>query len=191
MVLVFVRHGPAGGADAARWPDDRDRPLTPKGIARTRRALKGLARLVPHADRIWTSPLVRARETAELAHRAWTAPPSVETVDELAPGGRALPLLREWIRRAPEETLLVVGHEPDLSALAATLAGLRAGGIELKKAGACGLTIEPGMGPGAATLAFLLPPRALRAMAQSRKHGHSGKSEPRPGGKSAARKVGA
>jgi phosphohistidine phosphatase len=188
MVLVFVRHGPAGGADAARWPDDRDRPLTPKGIARTRRALKGLTRLVRHADRIWTSPLARARETAELARRAWSASPPVETLDELAPGGHALPLLREWIRRAHDETLVVLGHEPDLSSLAAALTGLKTGGLELKKAGAIGLAIEPGAGPGAATLTFLLPPRALRALARKgvgeRDHG-----APRGEGKSAARKV--
>jgi len=169
MILIFVRHGPAGSADGARWPDDRARPLTPRGMERTRLALKGLVRLVPQIDRVWTSPLVRARETADLLRRAAKTPPPVEVVDELAPDGRALPLLREWARRAKDETLVVVGHEPDLSSLAGALSGLRAGGLALKKAGAVGLTIEPGAGPGGASLAFFLPPRALRAMAPGKR----------------------
>jgi phosphohistidine phosphatase len=172
MVLVFVRHGPAGSADAARWPDDRARPLTPRGADRTRLALKGLVRLVPTIDRVWTSPLVRARETADLLRRVAPTPPPVEVVEELAPAGRALPLLREWMRRAKDETLVVVGHEPDLSSLAAALSGLRAGGLALKKAGVVALTLEPGAGPASAGLAFFVPPRALRAMARGKKPSH-------------------
>src|SRR5439155_12734802 len=111
----------------------------------------------------------RARETADLLRRVATAPPPVEVVEELAPSGRALPLLRECVRRARNETLLVVGHEPDLSTLAAALTGLRGASLELKKAGALGLEFEPGAGPAGGSLAFLLPPRALRAMAGRRK----------------------
>src|SRR5690348_14291371 len=53
MLLVFLRHGPAGHADSSRWPDDRERPLTTKGIERTRRAAKGLTRLTGRIDRVW------------------------------------------------------------------------------------------------------------------------------------------
>jgi len=169
MVLIFVRHGPAGSADGARWPDDRARPLSPRGNERTRLALKGLVRLVPRIDRVWTSPLVRAKETADILRRVASAPVPVEVVEELAPAGRALPLLREWVRRARDETLVVVGHEPDLSSFAAALSGLRASSLALKKPGVVGLSIEPGAGPGGASLAFFLPPRALRAMAHGKK----------------------
>src|SRR5262249_30158931 len=144
MLLVFLRHGPAGHADDSRWPDDRDRPLTPRGIERTRRSAKGLAGYVGRIDRIWTSPLARAQATAELLARASAPSPPFDVGEELAPGGRALSLVREWVRRAQGETLVVVGHEPDLSGLAAALAGLKPGALSLKKAGAVAIGIEPG-----------------------------------------------
>jgi phosphohistidine phosphatase len=169
MLLVFLRHGPAGHADSSRWPDDRERPLTTKGIERTRRAAKGLTRLTGRVDRVWTSPLARAQATAELLRRACAEPPPLDVVEELAPGGRALPLVREWVRRAQGETLVVVGHDPHLSDLAAGLSGLKTGGLALKKAGALAIEVEAGAPPSSGRLVWLLPPRALRALTRGRK----------------------
>jgi phosphohistidine phosphatase len=169
MLLVFLRHGPAGHADASRWPDDRERPLTTRGSDRTRVAAKGLARLVGPIDRVWTSPLARAHATADLLVKATAPPPAIDLVEELAPGGRALPLVREWVRRAQGETLVLVGHEPALSDLAATVSGLKTGGLALKKAGALAITIDAGAPATSGQLLWLLPPRVLRALPRGRK----------------------
>jgi phosphohistidine phosphatase len=169
MLLVFLRHGPAGHADVSHWPDDRDRPLTPKGIERTRRAVKGLVRLTGRVDRVWTSPLARAHATAELVRKTCATAPPLDVVEELVPGGRALPLVREWVRRAQGETLVVVGHDPDLSDLAAALSGIKTGGLALKKAGALAIEIEAGAPPSSGRLVWLMPPRALRALTRGRK----------------------
>ena len=69
--VVLFRHGPAGKRDAARWPDDQLRPLTPKGELRTRDAGAGLANLTGGVRAIWTSPLVRAARSAALLHDAY------------------------------------------------------------------------------------------------------------------------
>ena len=169
MLLVFLRHGPAGHADASRWPDDRDRPLTTRGIERTRRAVRGLAGLLGRVDRVWSSPLARACATAELLRHAWAEAPALDVVEELAPGGRALPLVREWVRRAKGETLVLVGHEPDLSALAASLCGVEAHALGLKKTGALAVEFEPGASPTGGHLAWLVPPRVLRSLPRGRK----------------------
>jgi len=169
MLLVFLRHGPAGHADASRWPDDRDRPLTSRGTARTRRAAKGLSALLGKVDRVWTSPLVRAHATANLLVEACGGETPLDVVEELAPGGRALPLLREWVRRAQGGTLVVVGHEPDLSDLAAALSGLKTGGLTLKKSGAAAVEFAAGASASAGQLLWLLPPRILRTLPRRRK----------------------
>ena len=57
MRILLFRHGPAGERDPEQWPDDRLRPLTPKGIERTRRAARGLLRLEGRPRVVLTSPL--------------------------------------------------------------------------------------------------------------------------------------
>jgi len=118
---------------------------------------------------VWSSPLARAHATADLLVKACTEPPPLDVVEELAPGGRALPLVREWVRRTPSGTLVLVGHEPDLSDLAAAVSGLKTGGLALKKAGAAAIEIAPGAPASSGRLLWLLPPRVLRALRRGRK----------------------
>ncbi|MDE2038957.1 MAG: histidine phosphatase family protein [Elusimicrobia bacterium] len=71
MELLLMRHGPAG--DSRRWlargRADAERPLTETGRRKTRRAAEGLARLLPRLDLIASSPLLRARQTADALAR--------------------------------------------------------------------------------------------------------------------------
>jgi phosphohistidine phosphatase len=112
--LVIVRH-----AEAASGEPDELRPLTAAGRDTARVLGKRLADegLVP--DAVLTSPLLRARETAqELAGRAGLNP---EPDERLAPGATAIA-----VRAAAEErgqTVIVVGHQPDCSRIAAALGG--------------------------------------------------------------------
>ena len=112
--LVIVRH-----AEAASGEPDELRPLTPAGREAARALGQRLADEGLEPDAVLTSPLLRARETAaELARPAGLEP---EPDERLAPGATA-----EGVRAAAEErgeTVIVVGHQPDCSRIAAALVG--------------------------------------------------------------------
>src|SRR5690349_16168557 len=76
MDLYLVRHAIAFDADPTKWPEDRDRPLTPQGEKKFARAARGLGRLVDSVDLVLSSPFNRAWRTAELLHEEadWPAP---------------------------------------------------------------------------------------------------------------------
>jgi phosphohistidine phosphatase len=112
--LVIVRH-----AEAASGEPDELRPLTSEGREAARALGQRLASEGVRPDAVLTSPLLRARETAqELARPAGL---EAEPDERLAPGATA-----EAVRAAVEErgeTVIVVGHQPDCSRIAAALAG--------------------------------------------------------------------
>jgi phosphohistidine phosphatase len=94
-----------------------------------------LAELDLRADRLVTSPLVRARQTAALAVEAGLAA-SLEEHTALEPGGAGLAGLHAHLAGLPAEgRLMLVGHEPDLGDLAVRLIGAAPGSLMLKKAG--------------------------------------------------------
>ncbi len=139
--LLLLRHGIA--ADPAPGQADAERPLTEAGRRRTSAVLQRLVQLDWGCDRLLSSPLLRAQQTAELALAAGLAP-QLELAQALAPGGEAPALLRtlqghgvSWRR------LALVGHEPDLSTLAAGLIGASPGSLQLKKAGVALLEWSP------------------------------------------------
>jgi phosphohistidine phosphatase len=118
---------------------------------------RGLRRLGVRPDVLLSSPLVRARQTAEIVRQALGL--DSRLVDALAPGcdmTRLRDLLGEY-RSA--ERIMVVGHEPDFSGLIGALTG--GGRILLKKGGLARVDLET-VGDGAGTLVWLLPPLALR-----------------------------
>lgn len=153
--LLLLRHGIAeeGRPDLA----DGERALTRRGIARTRALLERLVALDLGCHRLLTSPLRRARQTAELAVQAGLAP-ALELAAGLAPGGDAWPLT---LQPGSLERLALVGHEPDLSHLAARLIGAPAGALSLKKAGVALLHCDAPLACGGWRLRLLLAPAAL------------------------------
>ncbi len=149
--LLLLRHGIA----EERSPDriDAERELTAAGRARTRAVLERAAWLGLRADRLLSSPLARARQTAEIARDAGLGP-ALELAQALEPGGDPLPLLPAWRTQAEGGTaapcrLMLVGHEPDLGLLAARLLGAPPGAIALRKAGLALLSL-PVLPAGAA-----------------------------------------
>ena len=115
MELLIVRHAIAFERNARRWPDDRDRPLNPRGLGRARQAAQGLACLVKPPARVLASPLVRTSQTAELLTRfaRW---PGAARCPQLEPGAAPEALLA--LLPAAGRVALI-GHEPDLSRLLA------------------------------------------------------------------------
>jgi phosphohistidine phosphatase len=162
--LILVRHAIAFERDRQRWPDDRLRPLSPAGRKRFRKAAQGLGRWLPEIDRVFTSPLVRARETATLLteHAGW---PTAVDCPPLAPGSDPEAVFK-FLRKQRGTRMALVGHEPHLSTLiAACLRGsASARAFEMKKGGVACICFEGRAGAGAGMLTVFAPPRVLRAM---------------------------
>ncbi len=152
MRIWLLRHAIAEERSLEHPEMDEFRRLTVEGRKKLRRLLKVLTARLPRPERVLSSPYVRAAQTAEIAAKAWGL--ACEQLDCLAPGEDAFDWLLEQGTAGP---LVLVGHEPDLSWLAARLLGLEAPCFRLKKAGLCGLLGAPGQ----ASLEFLLTPRSL------------------------------
>jgi len=164
MNLYLLRHGIAAERGAGHYASDADRPLTPKGRRKLRRAAAAMRAMDLSFDAILSSPLVRARQTAELIVEALHCRHRLELTELLAPGASAAGLVRRLKQLKPQSALLV-GHEPDLSALASRL--LTGGGglaITFKKGGLCRLSTERLRAGRCASLDWLLTPAQLELM---------------------------
>jgi phosphohistidine phosphatase len=163
MELLIVRHAIAFEADGRRWPDDRERPLSPRGIARARKAAAGIKQLAGAPKRVLVSPLLRTRQTAAILTEVagW---PHATLCSELAPGGSPEALLA-LLRRMRESRIALVGHEPAVSRLlAVSLPGTAAApGLMFRKMGAALVVFHGAARAGGGRLAWLVPPKVLRA----------------------------
>ncbi len=123
LKIHLMRHGMAARSGAGSWRSDEERPLSEEGALETRRAAKGLATAGIAFDRIFSSPLVRARETARLVSEAQREPAVVDVIDELAPGVVIEELFSRLGGLPGDSGVLLVGHEPDMGLLSAHLLG--------------------------------------------------------------------
>jgi len=121
MKLYLLRHATAAEAAAS----DAERPLTKEGLAEARCAGAALRALGVRLDRVLTSPLRRARETADLAAQAAGFAGEVVELAELENDAATADLLRALKPHREADALLLVGHMPSL---AEHLAGLIAAG---------------------------------------------------------------
>lgn len=162
MNLLIFRHGIA--EDIGPDGSDESRRLTEEGIAKTRKGAEGLARIAPHPDAMLTSPLIRAKQTADILGEVLQCQPRV--MQSLA-YGPASAIARD-LRRRRDATVLIVGHEPTLSYLIELLlTGQEPTGImQMKKAAcACIETPLPETGvTGGSKLLWLASPKMLRGL---------------------------
>lgn len=159
--VCLVRHGPAGQR-GPRWPDDSLRPLTPRGKGKMRAAARGLRALF-EPEVIYTSPLRRARQTAQIIAKAMGGV-EVRVTERLATGDE-LELLRE-LEWSGAKRILAVGHEPSISD---TLSFALTGGTgtaltPFRKGAAALITADEPLENGRAALSWFLQPAALRAI---------------------------
>ncbi len=155
--IVLLRHGIAED----RTPDkaDEERKLTDSGNQRMKQIARTLARIFPEAEALYSSPLVRAVETAEAVAKAYSGELKIETTDLLKPGSSARDF-RKLLAEAKVQFAIFAGHEPNLTQIMLDLTSTRTDSeIELKKGGCYGLRVED----NAAHLEWMLPPRVLRA----------------------------
>ena len=158
--LYLIRHAVAEERSDA-WPDDDQRPLTGHGATRMRQAARGLVRLGVTFDVVLASPLVRARQTAEIVAGAFDSRPLLVTVESLQPGGSFQALFNDLAPYSPRTRIALVGHEPGLGELASRLLGSRQP-LQFKKGAVCRIDVEalPPAGPG--VLRWFLTTKILR-----------------------------
>lgn len=159
MRLYLIRHGIA--VEREDCATDEERPLTENGRKKTRSVAERLLACDLRLELVLTSPLVRARQTAEILQAVGLAG-QVQEFADLAPGGRLQAWL-DWRDRHPLDSLAVVGHQPDLGLWAEHLVWGRAEEkLAVKKAGIIGVELpESGSPLGHSELFLLTAPRWL------------------------------
>lgn len=159
--ICFFRHGIALDREDPSVTSDPERPLTEEGIRKTRSAAEGLMRLDMRFDRILTSSWLRATQTAAILSEVLLLSPAQE-LPELA-GDRTPSDLLEALARDHGKRNLLVGHEPLLSATAVQILGGE-WALDLKKSGACAISVDALPPRKPATLLWHLTSRQLRWM---------------------------
>lgn len=160
MWLFFLRHGVA--EEGGLHIPDESRRLTEEGRAEMQRVAAGMARLDLRLDCILSSPLIRAEETARIVAEVLDLQDKLELRNALA-GGFCLGRLQGMLAPTPNaKRVLLVGHEPTLSATIGELIG--GGHVHMRKAALAGVKTRL-LEPGAGTLEFLLTPDILSALA--------------------------
>lgn|SRR5262245_5715788 len=162
MEIYIVRHAIAA-ARGPEWPDDAERPLVERGIARFKEAVDGLVWLDVTIDEIFTSPFLRAKQTAELLSAGLPARPPVRLLDALTPGHSPQEVVRHLAHDARKRRVALVGHEPGLGELVGYLLGMKSS-VPLKKGGVCCIDAESLSSSRPGVLNWLLTPKALRKL---------------------------
>jgi phosphohistidine phosphatase len=166
MNLYILRHGIAVQHGDPGYPNDADRPLTPKGERKVQAIAEAMDALDLSFDLILTSPYPRARQTAEIVAGVLKAGEKLQVSDDLTPGGSTEQLIQciNTHETQPEDVLLV-GHEPYLSELISLLvAGDTSFPVVLKKGGFARLIADSLKHGSCATLAWLLTPKQMSLM---------------------------
>ena len=160
--LYIIRHGIAEER-GDKWPDDSRRPLTEEGMSRLKKSARGLIQIGVEFDVVLTSPLVRARQTADIVAAAFNSRPLIAVLESLSPGISPQTVLSDLEAHAKRARIALVGHEPGLGELAAKLISARRP-FEFKKGAICRIDVKtlPPAGPGA--LRWFAPPKMLRAL---------------------------
>lgn len=164
MEIYLLRHGIAVERAEHGGPDE-ERALTAEGRRKLNRVAKAMQAMRLSFDLIFSSPLVRALQTAEIVAEALRLKKRSQVTDFLTP---STPTEKQiaWLKglRPPSVRVLLVGHEPNFSELTSHLvAGHRRMTINFKKAGLCKVTADP-VGAGRATLEWLLTPKQMERM---------------------------
>ncbi|MBC7980614.1 MAG: histidine phosphatase family protein [Armatimonadetes bacterium] len=160
MILLLLRHGKAED-HVSSVQNDFLRPLTDKGLEQARQAARilGAADLLP--DLVLSSPLVRARQTADAFTLAAKIPgPVIQAW--LASGMDPQTALSELAAFPEFERVMIVGHEPDFSRLIQYTLGISGAAIEVRKGSVTCLEIVPPARQ--AVLRFLIPHKLAKHM---------------------------
>jgi phosphohistidine phosphatase len=159
MKVLLVRHAIALDRDTPGISDHL-RPLTEEGADRFRKSARAIATLVT-ANAVLTSPLLRAKQTAEILARHW---PGVSTQETESLGTGSRERFETALARLPRgSTVAAVGHEPSVSEWTAQWLGAKsAEAFAFKKGGVALIEFDGVAEEGAGRLVFFLAPKALK-----------------------------
>jgi phosphohistidine phosphatase len=160
MILYIIRHGIAVDRTDPKAPPEAERPLTAKGVQKTRSAALGLGALGAKPDVFVTSPFVRAAQTAEIfAEALGFSTDKIRVSDLLKPSASAADTIKE-ISQMKAKAVACFGHAPHVDSLLAYLVGARAPFTEMKKAGV--VCFEHASAQGKWILRWMVTPKMLR-----------------------------
>jgi phosphohistidine phosphatase len=168
MELLIVRHAIAVEHGDPAYKRDEDRPLTPEGMHKFRLAARGLKEFAGKPDRVVSSPLIRARQTAEILRDALAPDVKIDFCEDLVPSGDFGRVVT-YVRGLGADRVAIVGHEPHLSGFTSyLLVGEKCkADVVYKKGGAALVTFTNSIGAGHGTLEWLVQPGALREIAST------------------------
>ncbi len=162
MQLYIVRHGIAIDREDPKCPADPERYLTDEGMEKTKQVAKGVAEIGAVPDLIFSSPYVRAVQTAEIFAVALEYnKQKIRKTDLLLPGGDPMQLFRELAREKQASAVFVFGHAPHLDDLIATAIGSKHHVTALKKSGVALVELRR-LIPPSGELLLLATPKLLR-----------------------------
>ncbi|HVM29888.1 MAG TPA: histidine phosphatase family protein [Candidatus Limnocylindrales bacterium] len=157
LELYLLRHAHAG--DASEWAGDDDlRPLSRLGRHQAQLMGEFLALRAFTPDVLLSSPRTRARQTAEIVGGEIGVRVALD--DRLA-AAMDLDDLSQMLEDLGSQKVVLVGHDPDFTELAGTLAGC--GRLPMRKGALARFDVELPLMPGAGTLRWLVPPELLGA----------------------------
>jgi phosphohistidine phosphatase len=164
MELLILRHGEAGNRSSS-VNKDFGRDLTASGRTTMEDVASSIGGLKLVVDKIATSPLARAKESAEIIAKALKKEKDLEVWDELKPEGQTADLYRRLSKLKGESSILLVGHEPYLSGVISELiSGSKGSRINLKKSGMARVVVNSLGTKPSGELKWLLTPRQMKRM---------------------------
>jgi len=163
MNLYLFRHGIAVERGLPEYEDDSQRPLTPKGAARIHKIAQSMKRMGVKFDLVLASPYMRAQQTAQIVASFYDIEKRLKLSENLLPTATPAALIGEMHEfYADALSVLVVGHEPFLGALAGTLlAGDETLALTFKKGGLGKFSIDELVPGRCATLDWLITPKQM------------------------------
>lgn len=164
LELYIIRHGLAGSRleDEAR---DKERPLTKKGKEKMKDIAKGLKKLKISLNTIFSSPLLRAKETADIVNIYCGDKKEVMITEHLSPDASFTALIKVLNKFKDQEKIAIVGHEPFLSSFASyCLTKNKNSLLNLKKGGVLKLEIDEMIKPGECKLSWLMEPKQIASL---------------------------
>lgn len=161
-IVVFLRHGRA--EEPREGLADEARPLTQEGHGEMMKLAAGVERAFPRAQTILSSPFVRAVQTAMWISKAYRSRIKNHETPALTPSSPPAEFAA-LLRDMSERRIIVVGHEPNLTANMLALVGLKnvEHRLALKRGGCYAVRLR---GEGDGVLEWLLSPRILRKLAE-------------------------
>lgn len=161
LKLYVIRHGIAGKSLDNELQDEA-RSLTKKGRDKIKEIAKGMKELAVEFDLVITSPLLRAKESAEIINDYCGSDHPLIVSDLLRPGSSYEELIKFLNSLKDNENIAIIGHEPFLSGFSSyCLSKSKNPFLTIKKGGALILEMEGAIKPGQCKLSWLMDSKQL------------------------------